>query len=246
MAVNMDEDQVTKSFGTNTMQKFINSKDHMTNEEVVTDLNMIADMHRKTKSTSTRTCFVTVGASASFKPLLRYVLSEPFFRQLVLSDFTHLIVQYGHDGESLWEQFLNDNPTDSETLHGLALGGFDFKPSLAPYMELVTADDEQHRKLGIVISHAGTGTILDALHFGLNMIIVPNNNLADNHQEELAMMLYRIGYACPVNIDDIHNLMYHWDKFCDQDPTDFEDAEGYYQPSAEADALMRERFLVVD
>lgn len=35
----------------------------------------------------------------------------------------------------------------------------------------------------------GTGTILAALRLGVPLIVVPNPDLADNHQEELAQIL---------------------------------------------------------
>lgn len=41
----------------------------------------------------------------------------------------------------------------------------------------------------------GTGTILDAIATSVPLIIVPNEDLADNHQEELADMLAEMDYA---------------------------------------------------
>jgi beta-1,4-N-acetylglucosaminyltransferase len=32
----------------------------------------------------------------------------------------------------------------------------------------------------------GTGSLLDGLHFRIPVVLVPNTDLADNHQEELA------------------------------------------------------------
>ncbi|PON27537.1 hypothetical protein TGAM01_v203304 [Trichoderma gamsii] len=42
---------------------------------------------------------------------------------------------------------------------------------------------------------AGTGTILDAWKVGLPVIVVPNEELLDNHQAEMAMHLANEGYA---------------------------------------------------
>lgn len=51
------------------------------------------------------------------------------------------------------------------------------------------------RQTGLVISHAGTGTILDAWKVGLPVIVVPNEGLLDNHQAEMAKHLAKEGYA---------------------------------------------------
>lgn len=40
----------------------------------------------------------------------------------------------------------------------------------------------------------GSGTILDVLRSGRPLIVVPNPTLMDNHQEELALQLDRLGH----------------------------------------------------
>jgi len=44
---------------------------------------------------------------------------------------------------------------------------------------------------GVVVSHAGSGSILDALRVDVPLIVVPNESLLDNHQNELAEELAR-------------------------------------------------------
>ncbi|CAI7616533.1 unnamed protein product [Penicillium manginii] len=151
---------------------------------------------------STRACFVTVGATASFHKLIRQVLNEPFFAQLAKYQYTHLLVQYGTDGEKIWDEFNENFPPGSKQLHGLNVTGFDFRPDLWRYMRVASKEEDQ--RLGIIISHAGTGTILDALRLALPLIIVPNPDLADNHQEDLAMEMEQMKYAVRA---DIENLM---------------------------------------
>ncbi|XP_076239191.1 alg13 UDP-N-acetylglucosaminyltransferase subunit isoform X2 [Calliopsis andreniformis] len=46
----------------------------------------------------------------------------------------------------------------------------------------------------LIISHAGAGSILDALENGKNLIVVTNQSLMDNHQLELAEQLYTDKY----------------------------------------------------
>lgn len=56
---------------------------------------------------------------------------------------------------------------------------------------------------GCVISHAGAGTILDAMRIGVRLIVVPNEELLDNHQEELADELQKQGYVVKGRVDDL-------------------------------------------
>jgi hypothetical protein len=62
---------------------------------------------------------------------------------------------------------------------------FDFAPSLA---ELLSA-------ASLVISHAGSGSVFEALGACVPLIVVPNPILMDNHQAELAEHLERQGVA---------------------------------------------------
>ncbi|CAI7660508.1 unnamed protein product [Penicillium pancosmium] len=150
---------------------------------------------------STRLCLVTVGATASFERLIRQVLNEPFLAQLAKYHYTHLLVQYGKNGEKIWNEFNEKFPPGCEQLQGVTVGGFDFKPDLWRYMRM--AVKEQNQDLGIIISHAGTGTILDALRLALPLIIVPNPDLADNHQEDLAVEMEQMKYAVRADIEDL-------------------------------------------
>ncbi|KAJ5082801.1 hypothetical protein N7532_011844 [Penicillium argentinense] len=144
-------------------------------------------------------CFVSVGATASFEKLIRQVLNEAFLAKLAQHKFTHLLIQYGKDGEALWNEFVNDFP--EEHLHGVRVGGFDFKPELWPCMHMATKTMTQD--LGIVISHAGTGTILEALRLALPLIIVPNADLAGNHQVDLAAQMQDMKYAIHADVDNL-------------------------------------------
>jgi len=58
---------------------------------------------------------------------------------------------------------------------------FKLSPSIGTYMQ--SAD--------LVISHAGAGSILEALENHKHLIVVINDLLMDNHQVELAEQLYK-------------------------------------------------------
>jgi beta-1,4-N-acetylglucosaminyltransferase len=40
----------------------------------------------------------------------------------------------------------------------------------------------------------GSGSVLEALHFGKLLVVVPNTSLMDNHQQEVADALSADGY----------------------------------------------------
>jgi beta-1,4-N-acetylglucosaminyltransferase len=60
-----------------------------------------------------------------------------------------------------------------------------------PYISNI---DQVFASSDLIISHAGSGSILSGLRMGKDMIIVPNTKLMDNHQVELAEVLQREGY----------------------------------------------------
>ncbi|KAJ0426393.1 glycosyltransferase family 28 C-terminal domain-containing protein [Aspergillus carlsbadensis] len=144
----------------------------------------------------TKLCFVTVGATASFHLLLESLLDSAFMEALHRYSYTHLLIQYGKDGQSLFDEFTAKRPLGHPDLHGIALDGFDFKQTGLDFeIRLAKAKPSENRSSGLVISHAGSGSILAALRFGVPLVVVPNPTLQDNHQEELADVLQEEGYA---------------------------------------------------
>ena len=114
----------------------------------------------------TKVCLVTVGATASFEKLLQEVLSERFVAKLKATGFTHLIVQYGKDGQKLWEEFILNMPIPPVPTPGgttqdipeekeLLLNGFDFQEDLEYCISLVMEKPNDNQALGLMICHAG-------------------------------------------------------------------------------------------
>ena len=61
-----------------------------------------------------RVAFVTVGATAGFRPLLREVLSDAFIDQLVALGYTRLVVQCGPDSQFAAECLPREEPESDE------------------------------------------------------------------------------------------------------------------------------------
>jgi beta-1,4-N-acetylglucosaminyltransferase len=96
-------------------------------------------------------CFVTVGATASFEKLLQQVLTSKFLETLAEHQYTHILIQYGKNGEKLYKDFLDSE----ESHHGLTLGGFDFKPSIEREMMMTVEREKRQQERGLIICHAG-------------------------------------------------------------------------------------------
>ncbi|KAI0009878.1 hypothetical protein F4779DRAFT_580336 [Xylariaceae sp. FL0662B] len=150
----------------------------------------------------TKVAFVTVGATASFRPLIEEVLSEKVLAKLAALRFTHLIVQCGPDLD-YFERVRPAPPGGdhhSPAADGLQVTGFAYTRQMEHYMRLTTAgtdddDGKGERAQGLIITHAGSGSLLEALPLGTNIIAVPNTSLMDNHQAEIAVELEKDGYV---------------------------------------------------
>ncbi|EAS35197.1 beta-1,4-N-acetylglucosaminyltransferase [Coccidioides immitis RS] len=141
-------------------------------------------------------CFVTVGATASFNSLLREVLSPFFLGALRKEAYTHLLLQVGQLGYQVLDEFLQENGPDLKEKFGLTIEGFDYNvDGLKQEMMAVKANPALHRQEGMIVSHAGSGTILEAMRFGVPLVVVPNPELLHNHQVELAHQLSSVGYV---------------------------------------------------
>lgn len=154
------------------------------------------------KQKSRKVCFVTVGATASFDSLIQATLDPRFLEVLKAHDYTELRLQHGKDGQRVLEKIRESNDTMNEGVQDLSISGFDFnKQGLGSDMRAAKGDGNAVE--GVVISHAGSGSILDALRIAVPIIVVPNPDLLDNHQEELAEELAIQGYVIHGHLDDL-------------------------------------------
>ena len=121
--------------------------------------------------------FVTVGTT-KFPELIEQVSSRNFIAHLEQIGATELLIQHGSSSCSL---------SESSKIRATC---FDYSSSIAEH--IANAD--------LVISHAGSGTILERLHTGngRRLVVVVNENLMDNHQIELCTKLHQLEHlqAC--------------------------------------------------
>ncbi|KAG8418175.1 N-acetylglucosaminyldiphosphodolichol N-acetylglucosaminyltransferase catalytic subunit alg13 [Metarhizium acridum] len=162
-----------------------------------------------------RYCLVTVGATVGFEELTKEVLQSAFWQFLREQGFTALHVQCGPDIP--WASARSSDQKE-ELPRGFEVDVFDVRNNLMKEEMVLCQALPGQRAQGLVISHAGTGTILDAWKMGLPLIVVPNTRLLNDHQTEMAKHLARQGYATMSSADRldlqeaIHKAFLLWEE----------------------------------
>lgn len=115
--------------------------------------------------------FVTVGTT-NFDDLIHVIDSSDFCAWAKKKGYSKILVQKGNG--------KYEPGTGSE---GVPIEHYSFKPSLHDDMA----------GAALVVSHAGSGSIMESLELGKPTVVVVNTSLMDNHQLELANKLHDLG-----------------------------------------------------
>ncbi|KAI0035042.1 glycosyltransferase family 28 C-terminal domain-containing protein [Vararia minispora EC-137] len=134
--------------------------------------------------------FVTVG-STRFDRLVQWIVWDKVLDVLRDNGYTDVVIQCG----SMGFQRLPGNGATSFESRGCNIQVYRFKPSL----------EQDYDAADLVISHAGSGTILDVLRKPKPLIAIVNDSLLDNHQKELADALSALGHIKTLR-DAIHDI----------------------------------------
>ena len=146
---------------------------------------MESEMTRGISSSNGGTVFVTVG-STRFDALIRTIDTPEFAAAIKEQGYATLIIQAGASEDYTPHKLLGSSTKMKGTLeNGLLVEWFEYCPSLAPYLD----------EAKLVISHAGSGSIFETLRRNLPLITVPNPELMDDHQRELAEKLEKLGHC---------------------------------------------------
>ncbi|SCV00564.1 LAMI_0G05908g1_1 [Lachancea mirantina] len=151
-----------------------------------------------------QTALVTSGATVPFPQLISTVLDPLVLTKLRELGFSRLIVQYGKGFRREFQEMLANasqasnvadtflecaalqrDAVDVAQCEGLQIIGF----ALSGKIEQIIVHEAQ-----LIISHAGTGSILDALRAHKRLVVVVNTSLMDNHQAEIADKFAAEGY----------------------------------------------------
>jgi beta-1,4-N-acetylglucosaminyltransferase len=143
--------------------------------------------------------FVTVGTT-KFDALIKAMDRHEVANALTKKGYSKLIMQMGAAQYTPSVLFPDDKA--SGTLpNGLHVSYFQFAPSLADYMQ----------QADLIISHAGSGSIFEALRLRKALIAVPNSILMHNHQAELAEHLQSLHYLFAATPDTLVDAIQRMD-----------------------------------
>ncbi|KAG7400109.1 N-acetylglucosaminyldiphosphodolichol N-acetylglucosaminyltransferase catalytic subunit alg13 [Phytophthora boehmeriae] len=147
--------------------------------------------------------FVTVGTT-KFEALIETLDTDACLSALVARGFTSLRLQIGH-GQHV----------PRASFPGLELSYYRHDPQ---YKQDV-------KKAELIISHAGAGSIMDALALKKTLIVVVNTQLMDNHQTELAEAMAEQKYCLQTSVHKLENVL---------KTGDWSDLQPYPQPDERA------------
>ncbi|KAF3987623.1 hypothetical protein FT663_03199 [Candidozyma haemuli var. vulneris] len=159
----------------------------------------------------------TTGATVTFHKLVDYVVDPSFLSSLHNIGYSKFAIQFGNEvspTQHISKKYFSDAIASNQLMEKLDLSiqnefndksvtrlgspdlsitVFPFAPSINDYI----ADAD------IVVSHAGTGSILDVLRLGKPLIVVTNQDLMNDHQEEVAAQFEKLGYLYRVNTSEM-------------------------------------------
>lgn len=162
------------------------------------------------------TVLVTTGATVTFRELISYVCLAECVSKLARLGVRKLVVQYGNEigksGDHISRGHFEKSVTSLEATGFKRVGelsdgeivlesesinimAFPFTHDILSYIK--AAD--------IIVSHAGTGSIIDVLRLKKNLVVVTNDSLLDNHQLEVALMMAKEGYLIDCTLEEMRS-----------------------------------------
>lgn len=172
-----------------------------------------------------KSILITTGATITFKSLIQIILSPQFLNNLIRLKINKLIIQYGHEiknsinlSESFFNETINkydlinlfnleieETPIGDDDDEGIRLFknsdieilAFSYSSNINKYIENVD----------LIISHAGTGSIIDCLHLNKPLIVIVNDKLMDNHQLEIAQQFTKLNYCIYYSIKELEQYV---------------------------------------
>ncbi|RLV85796.1 UDP-N-acetylglucosamine transferase subunit ALG13 [Meyerozyma sp. JA9] len=160
------------------------------------------------------TVLVTTGATVTFKELISYLCSGECISKLAGLGIKKLIVQYGNEigksGDNTSRGHFEKSAASLETSgfkrvaeatddnivlesESIKIEAFPFTHDILSYI----------KKADIIVSHAGTGSIIDVLRLKKKLVVVTNDSLLDNHQLEVASMMAKEGYLINCTLEEM-------------------------------------------
>ena len=153
---------------------------------LLSDLIMSKQANNKDQS-----LFVTVGTTR-FDKLVHAATSPMALEWMASQGYTSLTVQYG-TGQA---PTLPEHPS-------VTIRAYNFLPTL----------QEDMKQADLILSHAGAGTVMEALRLHKKLVVVINTLLMDNHQTELASAMATREHLFVVEKPETLDQMATWKSF---------------------------------
>lgn len=101
-----------------------------------------------------------------------------------------------------------DNNLDKSTDITFQIAKAKYKPVNFPFIEYTDDINKLYNESDIIISHAGAGSIYNLLEKEKIIILVPNLERIDKHQNDIAKYMNENNYAISVNsFEEIENVL---------------------------------------
>lgn len=152
---------------------------------------------------------ILTGATVTFKDLISEVTLAQFVLDLKKIGIKNLFIQYGNEPPRKSQEFFEASITESglkfsslNAIYNLfdsdfSIEAFPFSSSIADFID----------KADIVVSHAGTGSIIDVLKQDKPLIVVVNETLMDNHQTDVANEFLQLGHCIVSKTKDLSDAI---------------------------------------
>ncbi|AGO13826.1 AaceriAGL042Wp [[Ashbya] aceris (nom. inval.)] len=156
---------------------------------------------------SPKTVVVTCGATVPFPGLVNAVLERKVLSEMAHCGFLRVMVQYGRGFAEEFERRVSALEAVHEACDLEELRGCDAQAWRWQGLEIIgfAFHVQLERLIGsqaaLVVSHAGTGSILDALRQQKPLIVCVNETLLDNHQEQIARRFEALGHLWAIRAD---------------------------------------------
>ncbi|EGW34745.1 uncharacterized protein SPAPADRAFT_47829 [Spathaspora passalidarum NRRL Y-27907] len=161
---------------------------------------------------------VTTGATVTFESLILKLINADLIEQLIALNVDKLYFQYGNEikgSQHISRNFFVNHLSKSGIVEkfnlemiGSSKQTGDVEHYKSDIFELITFPYSPHiddyiDKASVVITHAGTGSIVDALTLRKKLMVVVNDQLMDNHQLEIAQEFSKSNYCLAYEIKDM-------------------------------------------
>ncbi|CAH2352725.1 UDP-N-acetylglucosamine transferase subunit Alg13p [[Candida] railenensis] len=141
---------------------------------------------------------ILTGATVTFRSLIDQVTSKEFITDISKAGISKLFIQYGNESANKSQIYFESSIKKSGLLYENTDGIYNSKSGSLQILAFPFSSDisgEYIEQVDIVVSHAGTGSIIDVLKLDKPLIVVVNESLMDNHQVDVANEFKKLNYC---------------------------------------------------